>query len=150
VPGSEDISPDMHHVGSLGEFELDVCKIVKVDGRDVGVVRTEQGVYAIANRCPHMGGGICYGTVTGLMTGTSPENIAYDETRKAMRCPWHGWEFFLSDGTSVGGITNRRLRRFPLQVIQDEVYVFMRMPRPGQARTPRADADEQAGSVELD
>lgn len=141
VPASEAISPDMHHVGSLAEFELDVCKIVQVDGRDVGVIRTEQGVYAIANRCPHMGGGICYGTVTGLMTATSPENISYDETRKAMRCPWHGWEFFLSDGTAVGGITNRRLRRFPLHVIQDEVYVILRMSQPDQAGTPRGGDD---------
>jgi nitrite reductase/ring-hydroxylating ferredoxin subunit len=56
-----------------------------------------------------------------------------------MRCPWHGWEFFLNDGTAVGGITSRRLRRFPLHIIQDEVYVILRMPRPDQAETPRGD-----------
>jgi nitrite reductase (NADH) small subunit len=135
----------MHHVGSLAEFELDVCKIVKVNGRDVGIIRTLQGVYAIANRCPHMGGGICHGTVTGLMTATTPENIVYDETRKAVRCPWHGWEFFLSDGASVGGITDRRLRRFSLQVIQGEVYVFMRIPSRTKAEPSPALRAEKGG-----
>jgi nitrite reductase/ring-hydroxylating ferredoxin subunit len=95
----------------------------------VGIIRTEQGIFAIANRCPHMGGGICYGTVTGVMTASSAEHISYHEEQKAVRCPWHGWEFLLSTGAAVGGITNRKLRRFSLHVTGDNVYVSTRAPQ---------------------
>jgi nitrite reductase (NADH) small subunit len=146
VAGSDAPGSARCHVGRLGDFELNVCRIVEVAGREVGIIRTEQGVFAIANRCPHMGGGICYGTITGVMTASSPEDITYDEEQKAVRCPWHGWEFLLSSGAAVGGITNRRLRRFPLQVIQDDVYVILREARPGRSGQPRGGDGALAGT----
>ena len=136
MPGSEPAGDGSHHVGPLAGFPLNACKIVQVAGREVGIIRTEREVFAIANRCPHMGGGICYGTVTGVMEASTPEDLRYDENEKAMRCPWHGWEFLLSTGMAVGGITNRRLRRFTLRVAGGEVYLLLRAPRPDGDAAP--------------
>lgn len=147
MPGSSAPEPDQQHVGRLADFELNVCRIVEVAGREVGIIRTEHGVFAIANRCPHMGGGICHGTVTGLMSASSPEDISYDETQKAMRCPWHGWEFLLSSGVAVGGFTNRKLRRFPLRIIHGDVYVVLRPARRAPDGQPGADGQPADGSA---
>jgi nitrite reductase (NADH) small subunit len=121
VPASE-----ATFVGRLTEFRQNACTLVEVGGREVGIVPTPTGVYAIGNRCPHMGGGMCYGTVTGIIDGDSPNDLTYDGNHLAMRCPWHGWEWRLDDGTAVGGVTDRRLRRFPVEVHGEEVFVHLR------------------------
>jgi nitrite reductase (NADH) small subunit len=128
VPASD---PQPSFVGRLGDFRLNACTLVAVAGREVGIVPTASGVYAIANRCPHMGGGMCYGEVTGIIDGDSPDSLTYDAQHLAMRCPWHGWEFRLEDGSAVGGVTDRRLRRFPVEVRDDQVFVHLRAGRDG-------------------
>jgi nitrite reductase/ring-hydroxylating ferredoxin subunit len=94
-----------------------------VYGQTVGVVPTPTGVFAISNRCPHMGGGMCYGKVGGIVDGDTPDQLTYDGEHLAVRCPWHGWEFRLDDGLPVGGFSNRRLRRYPVHVDGERVYV---------------------------
>lgn len=113
-------------VGSLRDFEPGTCRLVHVEGREIGIINTGEDVFAILNRCPHMGGGICWGTVGGIMEADLPESITYDESRKAIRCPWHGWQFTLDDGYAVGGFSRKRLQRYPVEVRDDEVYVYVR------------------------
>jgi nitrite reductase (NADH) small subunit len=129
VPASE-MTEGGSYVGRLADFPLNACSLVEVDGVQIGIVPTRNGVFAIANRCPHMGGGMCYGQVTGVIDGPSPEELTYDEDQMAMRCPWHGWEFLLDSGYAVGGISNRRLRRYRVEVSQDSVYVNLRSHPP--------------------
>jgi nitrite reductase (NADH) small subunit len=126
VPGSEETASRRCHVGHVDDFDRDACTIVTLAGREIGIIRTDRGVFAVLNRCPHMGGSICRGTVTGIMTASSPQDITYDDRDKAIRCPWHGWEFMLNTGFAVGGITNRRLRRFDVEVEDGNVYVHLR------------------------
>jgi nitrite reductase (NADH) small subunit len=113
-------------VGSLSDFRLDSWQLVQVEGREIGIIRTDEGVYAVRNSCPHRGGAICAGPVGGVMTADLPETIIYDESHKAVRCPWHGWQFLLADGHAVGGISRRRLTRYPVEIQDGEVYVHIR------------------------
>jgi nitrite reductase (NADH) small subunit len=123
---SERAAPEPLRVGSLSDFRLDAWQLLEVEGREIGIIRTDAGVFAVRNRCPHRGGSICVGPVGGVMTADLPESITYDESRKAVRCPWHGWQFLLDDGHAVGGISRRRLQRYPVEVHDGEVYVHIR------------------------
>ena len=80
---------------ALGDHELAVFRL----GDSPRVVVTD-------NRCPHAGGNLSGGSVTG--------NI--------VQCPWHQWEFDLDQGVcthskSVG------IRRFPVEIRDGVVWV---------------------------
>jgi nitrite reductase (NADH) small subunit len=80
-----------HDVGSLSDLEREGRVIGRVDGREVGVVRSGGELHGVRNRCPHHGGPLCLGTVEERLVG---EPGSYDLTGiTVLRCPWHGWEF---------------------------------------------------------
>lgn len=63
-------------------------------------------VYAIRNQCPHMGGDLGEGLLTG----------------DVVRCPWHGWKFSVKTGkmpeTDVVAV-----RTFEVKIEGEDVYV---------------------------
>jgi nitrite reductase/ring-hydroxylating ferredoxin subunit len=80
-----------HDIGSLSDLEREGRVIGRVEGREVGVVRSGGDLYGVRNRCPHHGGPLCLGTVEERLVG---EPGSYDLTGiTVLRCPWHGWEF---------------------------------------------------------
>ncbi len=87
-------------VGSIEEgdsdfLELNSMRVREIDGRKVAVVRTEHGVFAVDNACPHQG----YGLVTGEL-GEGAEGDA------VITCLWHNWKFRIRDGVCVMGEEN--------------------------------------------
>jgi 3-phenylpropionate/trans-cinnamate dioxygenase ferredoxin subunit len=52
------------------------------------------------NRCPHQGGSLCEGIVTGLLQSSMPGEYIYSREGEIVRCPWHGWEFDIRTGQS--------------------------------------------------
>ncbi len=76
-------------------------KIIDVGGRAIGVFNVNGAYYALLNRCPHRAAPLCKGPVTGLIG--SPEQYKFDFCRdgEIVRCPWHGWEFDITNGQSV-------------------------------------------------
>ena len=40
-------------------------RLVDVEGRSIGIFNVNGEYYALHNRCPHMGGALCAGPVTG-------------------------------------------------------------------------------------
>ena len=78
---------------AIAEAELTEAKPVKatVDGTDVLIVKTATKIYALANKCSHLGGPLSEGTVEG----------------NSVVCPWHGSRFCLTDGhVEAGPATN--------------------------------------------
>ena len=63
----------------LGEGKM---KLVTVDGTPVLLIRQKGHIFAIDNRCPHMGCGFSGGTLDGLV----------------IVCPCHDWRFSLETG----------------------------------------------------
>src|SRR5688500_16536621 len=74
-------------VGAVGELPLDTLRMVRAGGRRVLLVRTETGVHALDNACPHQG----YGLVQGELSGDT------------VTCQWHNWKFRVTDGQCVLG-----------------------------------------------
>jgi len=62
-------------------------KMVVVDGKEILLTNIDGSYYAIANKCPHMGGSLVKGTLEdGIIT-----------------CPRHGSKFDVKTGRAVGG-----------------------------------------------
>ena len=117
------------HVGAVEDFELGRFRVFELQGRPVGVVRTEQGFFAVRNRCPHQGAGICAGIVAGTMEPSAPGEFSFSEEALVVVCPWHRWEFELATGESYGRVTRKRLVTYEVQVEAGEVYVMMKSRR---------------------
>jgi 3-phenylpropionate/trans-cinnamate dioxygenase ferredoxin subunit len=110
-------------VGRLADIPDDRFHVVRAGREEVGLIRTPNGVFALRNYCPHMGGRLCAGDVRGTMRATGPDELVYDEDHRIVRCPWHRWEWSVEDGTPVGRVTNLRVKLFPVELDGDDVYV---------------------------
>jgi nitrite reductase/ring-hydroxylating ferredoxin subunit len=93
-------------VGTLAELEGRGCMVVSAGGHTVAVFRHEGSVYALDNRCPHMGFPLNRGTVRdGLLT-----------------CHWHHARFDLASGGTLDPFADD-VRTFPIAIIDGEVFV---------------------------
>ena len=73
-------------------------KIIDVDGKSIGVFNVAGDYFAMHNRCPHMGGQLCAGPVTGTTLETNKTEFIYGRHNEIIRCGWHGWEFEIKTG----------------------------------------------------
>jgi nitrite reductase (NADH) small subunit len=119
-------SDDFKAVANLDELALNEIRLVELDGREVGIVRTAIGVFALGNRCPHQGGPICAGRVTGTMIASDPGEYVYREEEVVVRCPWHGYEFSLRTGLSYGGVIKGRVPVYPVEIRDGVVYCSLK------------------------
>jgi nitrite reductase (NADH) small subunit len=98
-------------------------KIVEIRGRSIGVFNVDGEYYALRNQCPHKGAPLCSGTVGGTFLPSSPHEYVYGMDAKVLRCPWHGWEFDLSNGHMLFDPDGVRVKTFPV-TIEDGVVVL--------------------------
>ena len=91
-------------------------KIVEVRGRTVGVFNVHGTYYALLNRCPHRNAPLCKGQITGLVQGPEPYKIELSREGEVLRCPWHGWEFDITNGRSVFNPHRIRARSYDVTV----------------------------------
>jgi nitrite reductase (NADH) small subunit len=91
-------------------------KIVNVRGRTIGVFNVNGTYYALLNRCPHLAAPLCKGVVTGLITGPEPYKIEFSRDGEVLRCPWHGWEFDITNGQSVFNPHRVRVKSYEVLV----------------------------------
>ena len=94
-------------------------RIVRVDGREIGVFNVDGTLYAVRNRCPHQGAELCRGTVGGTMLPSRPHEYRFGLEGRVLRCPWHGWEFDLATGEKLFDPSLRmRVKTYPV-VVED-------------------------------
>jgi nitrite reductase/ring-hydroxylating ferredoxin subunit len=89
-----------HVVAPLDELPPGSRKLVTVKGRKVAVFNIGGELFALLDRCPHRGGSLCEGSLTGLVEAGEPGRYAYSRPGEILRCPWHGWEFDIRTGKS--------------------------------------------------
>ena len=89
-----------HIVANVDEIPPGERKVLEVDGRSIGVFNVDGEFYAIRNRCPHQGGPVCEGYLTGFLKARIPGEYTYTRQGEILRCPWHGWEFDVKTGQS--------------------------------------------------
>ena len=92
------------------------CKIVNVNGREIGVFNLNGEYFALANRCPHEGGPLCQGHIIPLVQSDGPGHYRLARHQEFLRCPWHGWEFEIRTGQSWCDPKSTRARQFQVKV----------------------------------
>jgi len=103
-------------VASVSEIPPGGRKIVRVAGREIGVFNLGGEFYALLNRCPHQGGKLCLGTLTGLATSKEPGRFEWSRAGEMLKCPWHGWEFDIRTGQSWCDPARTFVRAYPVEV----------------------------------
>src|SRR3954469_5008651 len=89
-----------HVVGMVEEIPPGERKILEIAGRAIGVFNVAGEFYALRNTCPHQGGPLCQGRLTGFVMARIPGEYTYTRKGEILRCPWHGWEFGVKTGQS--------------------------------------------------
>lgn len=96
---------------SLAELRAAERQVVHLDGHVVCLFAEGEEVYAVDNRCPHMGFPLHRGTVCdGILT-----------------CHWHHARFDLATGGTFDQFADE-LRRFPVSLDGDDVLVHLSPP----------------------
>jgi nitrite reductase (NADH) small subunit len=93
-------------------------------GRSIGVFNVSGRFYALQNRCPHRGGALCLGPLTGTTLPTDDFTYVYGREGEIIRCAWHGWEFELETGRSLVDATVRA-KTYPVEVEDGALYVVV-------------------------
>lgn len=116
-------------VGTLEELRRDGCRVVDVDGRAVVVVSVGDELFAVSDRCPHMGAPLSAGSVGGTLVASAPQQLVYGRDQRVLRCPWHGWEFDLETGRSLLEPRRVGLRTFVVRCEDGQVVLHVPDPR---------------------
>ena len=80
-------------------------------GRIVALCRVGEAWHAIDGVCPHQGGPLG----TGMLCGAT------------LTCPWHGWQFDVSDGRHK---LNKTMQQQTFEVEERDGEVFVRVGEP--------------------
>ena len=108
--------PEKVVVARVGEIPAGGRRFVEVDGRSIGVFNVHGSFYALRNSCPHQAGPLCQGSVKGMTTSPGPGRYDYAREGEILRCPWHGWEFDLTNGRSIFNPHRVRVRSYQVTV----------------------------------
>ena len=110
--------------GTVAELKAAGCRVVTGGGHAIAVIYHDGQVYAVDNRCPHMGFPLDRGSVKdGILT-----------------CHWHHARFDLSGGGTFNPFADD-VRSFPVTVVAEQVWVD---PQP----VARNEAEHWAGRLQ--
>lgn len=107
-----------HVVGAVAELQPGSRKLVEAEGRRIAVFNVRGEYFAINDRCPHEGGSLCTGKLSGLVVAKEPGAYEWTRDGEIIRCPWHGWEFDLRTGRSQCDPRTMRVRLYDVHVEQ--------------------------------
>lgn len=89
-----------------GKVALGASVCVESGGKNFGVFHLESGFHVIDNRCPHKGAPLHEGFVqNGVVV-----------------CPWHQWEFQLSDGQCLS-LPNQAVTCYKTEIKENALWV---------------------------
>lgn len=111
-----------HTVARTEEIPPGGRKIVRLEGREVGVFNLDGNFYALKSACPHQGARVCLGRVMGTTLPGGLYEFRYGQEGQILRCPWHSWEFKIATGESLFD-PEVRVKTYPVEVRGDEVVV---------------------------
>ena len=105
-----------HVVAAVNEIPPGGRKLVEASGRAIVVFNLGGEFFALSNRCPHRGGNLSKGFLTGLVLSDEPGEYNYIRHGEILRCPWHSWEFDIRTGKSWCDPEKIKARRFGVSV----------------------------------
>ncbi len=105
-----------HVVAAARDIPPGGRRLVTVRGRPIAVFNIKGEFFALLNRCPHQGGSLCEGAITGLVLADQPGEYRYERVGEIIRCPWHGWEFDIRTGQSWCEPSRIATKQYPVEV----------------------------------
>lgn len=143
-------------VAKVDELQPGGRLIVDVDGRSIGIFNIKGSYYGILNRCPHLGGPLCVGDVVPNVTSEGQGQMELDESTMWLTCPWHNWEFDITNGQSYWNPQRMKARPFSVEIEggravlqEEEEGVTGRIRGPYQAEKIDVDVEEDYLVVSL-
>ena len=112
-----------HVVARAADIPPGERKLVSVRGRPIAVFNLGGAFYGLLNRCPHQGGPMCEGVLTGLIEADTPGIYRYSRVGEVLRCPWHGREFDIRTGQSWCDPEKVSLRTYKAEVTSGQRLV---------------------------
>lgn len=80
---------------------------IRFEHRDICVVKTEEGIFGISNKCPHAGAQLHFG---------------HCNKKGVIGCPLHGYKFDIKTGRSADG-NNYKLSTYHFKTEEDKLYI---------------------------
>ncbi len=111
-----------HVVARVEEIPPGGRKIVRIEGREVGVFNLDGAFYALKNVCAHQGARVCLGKIGGTTLPSAVYEFRYGLEGRILRCPWHEWEYDITTGQSVFD-PEVRVVTYPVEVAGGEIAV---------------------------
>ncbi len=111
-----------HTIARASDIPPGGRKIVKIEGREVGVFNLDGTFYALKNVCPHQGARVCLGKVSGTTLPSRVHEFQYGLNGRILRCPWHGWEYDITTGRSIFD-PEVKVVTYPVSVENDQIVV---------------------------
>jgi len=105
-----------HVIAATADFPPGTRRLVKIEERAIVVFNLKGEYFALLDKCPHNGGSLAAGTITGLLQSSEPGQYSYSRAGEIIRCPWHGWEFDIKTGRSFCSGIKARARAFAVHV----------------------------------
>ena len=100
------------------------ARIVLVEGKEIGLIRWRERVYAVRNFCGHAGAPIAQGRVFPGVTCSAPgERPEITPDAPELRCPWHHWGFDLSTGACTSPVRRPRLKVYPVEIHDGRISI---------------------------
>jgi len=113
-----------HKVGRLDDLPENEGLTLDIGGRPIGIFKVDSKVYAVKNLCPHKRAPLARGTLEGTMLPTPcAGEYQYGMASQVLRCPWHGWEFDIQTGECLFGVSDSRIKTYPVSIREGDVYV---------------------------
>jgi nitrite reductase/ring-hydroxylating ferredoxin subunit len=115
-----------HELMDETEISEGSCRMVTVKGFEIGIFKVKGRLYAYRNWCPHDGGPVCKGTITGnLVQGPETEwKLKWDREGEILYCPWHASDFDITSGKALTR-TPLRLKTYPVTVENGTVKITL-------------------------
>ena len=103
-------------VAAADEIAAGARKLVEVKGRKLVIFNLAGEFFAMSDRCPHQGGPLSKGRLTGFVSSSEPGEYCYSRRGEVIRCPWHSWEYDIRTGKSWCDPRRVQVRRFEVDV----------------------------------
>jgi nitrite reductase/ring-hydroxylating ferredoxin subunit len=110
-------------MGLVADLIEGVPSLVKVQGREIALIRWRGEVFALRNICPHQSVSFEKGITHGLITaGQSVGQLTMNEEEPVIVCPRHTYEYVLRTGRCVSN-PNLRAKSYPVTVTNGHIFV---------------------------
>ena len=115
-----------HEVMNESEMSEGSSRLVTVNDIEIGIFKAKGKLYAYRNVCPHDGGPVCAGTITGsLVQGPETEwKLKWDREGEILYCPWHGSDFDICTGEALSR-KPLRLNSYPIKAEGGKIKITL-------------------------